>query len=124
GESGTGTGAGAGAGESQNPSGVGTAPDRATREAMRLQQVTQEAMDAYNAALAAPDGLLPRAVLVNDERKAAVRRALPTIRSICQAEFGNERVTPQFWKLLFTAAAGDPFHSGQVQGGDGHANWR
>ncbi len=122
GESGTGTGAGTG--EGQNPTGDGEKGDRAVREALRLEQVTQEAMDAYNATLAAPAGLLARAVLVNDARKAGVRRALPTIRSICQAEFGNERVTPKFWQLLFGAAANDPFHSGQQPGGQGHEGWR
>lgn len=86
--------------------------------------MTTQAMDRYNATLAMPHGLLAKVLVLNNERLAAVRKALPTIRAICQQEFGNERVVPEFWELLFQAAADDPFHSGRQPGGAGHQTWR
>lgn len=102
--------------------GAGTAP-RKGQGAKRVREITEQAMAAYNAALAKPHGLLPKATLANDDRLKAIRKVLPTASAICQQEFGTERVTPEFWEALFAAAADDPFHSGRQPGGEGHESW-
>jgi len=53
-----------------------------------------------------------------------VEKALPTVRQLCQAMFGGEKVTPQFWQAYFETAAGDDFHNGKGPYTAPHENWR
>lgn len=93
-------------------------------KAQRLAQVTDEATEAYNAICAKPVGLLPKATKPGREtRQANVRRILKTASAICQEQYGDPRITPQFWTDYFTAIEADDFKSGRQGGGKDHPNW-
>lgn len=92
-------------------------------KAERLRQVTQDAIDAYNAALGKPKGLLPAVHLLTPARLKQVSRCIPTMRQICQTTYGSATITPQAWADYFAAVADDPFRSGRQRGGRGHENW-
>lgn len=96
----------------------------AERKASRVLQIAQQAQEAYNRILAAPQGQLAKCTVLNKPRLKAVEKALPTARAICAQLYGNERVTAEFWQALFETAADDDFHSGRKPGGAGHENWR
>jgi hypothetical protein len=98
---------------------------RAKQEAkkQRLKQVTQEAIDAYNARMAKPRGLLPGVRLLTDERMRQVKRCLPTAVQIAQSTTGATVITPEFWADYFEAVSADPFWSGQTPPGRGHESW-
>ena len=95
----------------------------ADAKADRLRQVTQDAIDAYNAALGKPNGLLPAVHLLTPARLKQVNRCVPTMRAICQNAYGSTTITPQAWADYFAAVKDDPFRSGQQRGGRGHENW-
>jgi hypothetical protein len=96
---------------------------RKTRSALRLRQVTQEAIDAYNARLAKPEGLLPGVRLLTEERLRQVKRCLPVATQIAERTTGSTTITPEFWADYFDAVAQDDFWSGRKPGGRGHENW-
>ncbi|RRU23602.1 hypothetical protein [Stenotrophomonas sp. 278] len=98
--------------------------DLKAKRADRIRQIAEDARTAYNAILAKPHGELSACTVLNKPRIKAVEKALPTVRQLCQAMFGSERVTPQFWQAYFETAAGDDFHAGRQQGGPGHENWK
>ncbi|WP_372174373.1 hypothetical protein [Xanthomonas axonopodis] len=103
----------------------GTPPaDLSKRKAQRIQQIAEEAQAAYNRLLAKPNGELTACTVLNKPRLKAVEKALPTVRAICRQQYGNERVTAEFWTALFETAADDKFHSGRQPGGAGHENWK
>ena len=94
-------------------------------KAERLRQVTDEAIEAYNAILAKPKGLLPAVSAVGrHKRQAQVIRCLRTAREICTEQFGSPAVVPEFWAAYFAACAADEFHSGRRSGGKDHPNWK
>lgn len=92
-------------------------------KAARLRQVTQDAIDAYNAKLGKPNGLLPSVHLLTPARTKQVNRCIPTMRQICQTTYGSATITPQAWADYFAAVADDPFRSGRQRGGRGHETW-
>lgn len=96
---------------------------KASRSA-RVQQIAEEAREAYNRILAKPNGELSVCSLLNKSRLKAVEKALPTIRLMCKNLYGSERVTPKFWDDYFTEASLDDFHAGRKQGGPGHESWK
>lgn len=98
--------------------------DLKAKRADRVRQIAEEAQAAYNAILAKPNGELAACTVLNKPRIKAVEKALPTVRQLCQAMFGSERVTPQFWQAYFETAAEDDFHAGRLPGGPGHENWK
>lgn len=100
--------------------------DLQTRRTQRTAQVTDEAISAYNRILAKPTGLLAavHATVGRAKRQQQVTRCLKTASEICQDQFGDSRVVPEFWESYFTACAEDDFHSGRGPYGGGHANWR
>lgn len=90
----------------------------------RLAEVTDEAMTAYNATLAEPLSL-PKAMPVGiDKKRGYVRRSLKTIREVCRAAYGSERISPEFWADYFAALAADDFIAGRTGRPKEHANWR
>lgn len=97
--------------------------DLGKRQQERLRQVTDEARLAFNAALGKPVGLLPSVRLLTPDRMNQVKRCLTVARAICQAQYGAQLVTPQFWADYFAVAAADDFHAGRQAGGPGHENW-
>ncbi|WP_426805362.1 hypothetical protein [Stenotrophomonas sp. SrG] len=102
-----------------------TAPaDLKAKRADRIRQIAEDARTAYNAILAKPHGQLPACTLLNKSRIKTVEKALPTVRQLCQAMFGSEKVTPQFWEAYFETAAGDDFHNGNGPYTAPHGNWR
>lgn len=109
------------AGEAQQPAAERDA--KAQAKAQRLAAVTSDAIDAYNAALARPKGLLPAVTLKNEERQKQVKRCLKVASEISMRENGAPTLTPEFWKQYFETAEADDFHAGRVPGGKGHANW-
>lgn len=98
--------------------------DLVLRKEERLQQVTTDAVEAYNAILARPHGLLPKVVLVNDTRRAEVKRCIKTAREICERSYGSGTITAEFWRGYFTDCAADDFFAGRSKPRPGHENWR
>jgi uncharacterized protein YdaU (DUF1376 family) len=99
-------------------------PDKPTTHDARLAEVTDEAMTAYNATLAEPLSL-PKAMPVGiDKKRGYVRRSLKTIREVCRAAYGSERISPEFWADYFAALAADDFIAGRTGRPKEHANWR
>lgn len=94
------------------------------RRADRIREIATDAQAAYNAILAKPHGQLSACTVLNKPRIKAVEKALPTVRQLCQAMFGSEKVTPQFWKAYFETAAEDDFHNGNGPYTAPHENWR
>ena len=93
--------------------------------AQRLAVVTDDAIAAYNAILARPRGVLPKATAIGiEEKRRWVKRVLPIAKQICQDRYGDTRITPDFWKGYFGACAQDPFKSGRQEPGRGHENWK
>lgn len=95
----------------------------ADAKAERLRQVTQEAIDAYNAILGKPNGLLPAVHLLTPARLKQVNRCVPTMRQICQQAYGSTTITAEAWTDYFRTVSSDPFRSGRQRGGRGHENW-
>jgi uncharacterized protein YdaU (DUF1376 family) len=95
----------------------------ADAKAIRLQQVTQEAVAAYNAVLGKPNGLLASVQLVTPARVKQVKRCVSTARQICQRMYQSPTITAEFWRDYFEAVNADPFRSGRQRGGRGHENW-
>lgn len=95
----------------------------ADAKAERLRQVTQEAIDAYNAILGKPNGLLPAVHLLTPARLKQVNRCVPTMRQICQQAYGSTTITAEAWADYFRTVSSDPFRSGRQRGGRGHENW-
>jgi uncharacterized protein YdaU (DUF1376 family) len=90
----------------------------------RLSQVTDEAIEAYNRLLAEPLAL-PKALPVGIDRKRGwIRRSLRTIREVCRAAYGSERIEPRFWADYFATQAADDFIAGRTPRGKGHEGWR
>lgn len=89
----------------------------------RLAQVTDEAIEAYNA-FAEPLGLAKALPVGMDKKRGYVRRSLKTIREICRVAYGAERIEPQFWSDYFAAQAADDFIAGRTGRTKDHANWR
>ncbi|MDC7805553.1 hypothetical protein PQS31_01740 [Luteimonas sp BLCC-B24] len=98
--------------------------DLTTTRAARIQQIAEDAREAYNRILAKPAGNLPACSVLNKPRLKAVEKCLPTARLMCKTLFGNERVTPKFWQDYFDEVALDDFHAGRQPGGPGHENWK
>lgn len=110
----------AGQGQGQ---GQGGKPDPKERKAARIQQIAEDAQTAFNATLAKPHGLLAKCTVLNKPRLKAVEAALPTVRQLCAAMYGSEKVTPAFWQAYFETVADDDFYSGRAKGGPGHENY-
>lgn len=91
----------------------------------RLAAVTRDAVAAYNDALAKPRGLLAAVTLPDsDTRRANVKRCLRVAALICQDQFADSKVTPEFWRAYFASVKCDPFLSGAGPYSGSHANWR
>lgn len=107
----------------------GSAKDaKKASKAQRLRQVTQEAIDAYNARLAKPpngpaDGMLPAVRLLTDDRLRQVKRCLPVATKIAERTTGSTTITPEFWADYFDAVYLDDFWSGRQPPGPAHKNW-
>lgn len=100
--------------------------DLAARRSERIAKVTEDAITAYNSGMAKPAGLLA-AVNVRvgrGKRQEQVRRCLQTASEICDDQFGDKRITPEFWESYFGACLADDFHSGRGPYSGSHANWR
>lgn len=90
----------------------------------RLAEVTDEATAAYNVICAKPAGLLPKATQPGRAvRQKNIRRVLALASSICAEQYGDPRITQQFWADYFSAVQADDFKSGRQGGGRGHENW-
>lgn len=111
----------------QPPPGGRGGRDQAKAE--RLAAVTADAMAAYNAIMAKPNGLLPVATEVGIETKRAnVKRCISTARQICArqhaaGQYATDLITSKFWEDYFTACDADDFKSGRQTPGRGHENW-
>jgi hypothetical protein len=91
----------------------------------RLAEVTQQAIDAFNATLSIQSGgLLSAVTLCSDKRKAQVKRTLKLASQACERLYGSKTVTPEFWRQYFEEVQRDPFKSGVGPYGKGHENWR
>lgn len=100
--------------------------DLSVRRAERLSTVTGEAITAYNRILGKPAGLLTSVnpKVGRAKRQEQVKRCLQTASEICDDQFQDKRITPEFWEVYFTACSEDPFHSGKGPYSGSHANWR
>ena len=98
-------------------------PAKAAQMQERLKAVTDEAVEAFNAKLGKPTGLLPKVAIVTDVRRKEVKRCLQVAKAICKAMYGSERIDRQFWEDYWTAVDADDFHAGRLPGGKGHEGW-
>lgn len=100
--------------------------DLVARRAQRIATVTEDAISAYNAVLGKPVGKLPsvNAKVGRKKRQEQVQRCLQTASEICDDQFGDKRVTPQFWEAYFAACDADPWMRGDGPYTGGHANWK
>lgn len=107
---------------------LGTKPvpdDLAARRAQRLVTVTEDAIAAYNRILGRPNGLLASVSKVGRKtRRKEIQRCLETASEICDDQFRDKKITPEFWDLYFTACGEDGFTSGAGPYTGAHANWR
>lgn len=111
----------------KSPSGSSSAtPTTPEAKSNRLRQVTLDAIEAYNAKLTSPNGLLSRVgtKVGLETRMAQVRAAIKTASQICQQLYGTPTVTREFWEAYCDEVANDPFKSGKQPGGQGHENWK
>lgn len=76
--------------------------------------------------LAKPKGKLAavHATVGRKKRQQQVQRTTETASEICADQFGDKRITPEFWEAYFGACADDPFMSGEGPYAGQHANWR
>jgi hypothetical protein len=95
----------------------------AERTAIRIREITADAVASFNAVLGKPNGLLPSVHLVNDVRQEQVRRCIPVARAICERLYGASTITRRFWDDYFAECARDPFLSGQRKGGKDHEGY-
>jgi len=88
--------------------------------------VTVDAITAFNAKLGKPKGKLAAVSLTIgiEKRQTQVKRCLRVATQICREQYGDPRVTPEFWVAYCAEIDRDPFKSGRTQPGEGHANWR
>lgn len=100
--------------------------DLSARRAERLATVADDAIEAYNRILAKPKGLLAAVhrSVGRKKRQEQVRRVLQTASEICEDQYANKRVTPEFWQAYFDACDADPFMRGDGPYSGQHANWR
>jgi hypothetical protein len=110
------------------PGGKGGRDSQAKAE--RLAAVTADAMAAYNAIMARPNGELSVATDVGIETKRAnVKRCIRTAKQICErqhaaGEYPTDLITPKFWNDYFTQCDRDDFKAGRQAPGRGHGNWK
>jgi len=112
-------GDGAGQGKEQ-----GGKADLRVRKADRIREIATEAQAAFNATLGKPNGLLAKCTVLNKPRLKAVENSLSTVRQLCTAMYGSEKVTPAFWQAYFETVADDDFASGKGPYHAPHENWR
>lgn len=110
--------------EAQRLAAEAEAKSKAEAKAQRLAAVTSDAIDAYNAALGKPNGLLPAVTLKNDVREKQVKRCLRVASEIAaHLNNGVPTLTRAFWDGYFETAAKDDFHAGRRGGGKDHKGW-
>lgn len=105
---------------------TGQAPtDLAAKKAERIRQVAADAVEAFNASLAVPKGVMSsiRPRVGSDTRIKQVRRCVKVAREICQELYGSTTITRRFWEAYFGQCGHDDFLSGRQSGGKGHENW-
>jgi hypothetical protein len=97
-----------------------------TEKIERLHVVAGEAIAAYNRILAKPAGLLAAVhpTVGRQKRVDQVKRCRITAAEICKDQFGDSKITPEFWDQYFTACSEDGFTSGAGPYTGAHANWR
>lgn len=79
----------------------------------RVITITDEAVAAYNAILAKPNGLLPRATTAGiGERRKNVQRCIDVVKRICGELYGDTVITATFWDQYFGECTKDRFLSG------------
>jgi uncharacterized protein YdaU (DUF1376 family) len=99
--------------------------DLSARRAERLATITEDAIEAYNRILGKPGGKLPSVSKVGRKtRRAEVNRILQDASDICLEQFGDKRVTPEFWQAYFEACDSDPWMRGDGPYTGAHANWK
>lgn len=99
--------------------------DLGERKAERLRQVTADAIDAFNATLGKPHGLLPAVSpkVGREKRQDQVKRCLRVARQICEQQFGALTITREFWDAYFAECERDDFKSGRKPPGREHSSW-
>ncbi len=102
--------------------------DLKTHRAQRLAQITDEAIETFNASklVKSNDGLLanvsPR--VGREKRQQQVARCLRTAKAICLEEYDSQVITREFLADYWAACAEDEHKSGRSGGGRDHPNWR
>ena len=90
----------------------------------RLTQITRDAMAAYNATLAKPNGHCRKVTEIGFEKKRLlVKRCLKIASEICEVQYGGPQITAKFWSDYFQTISRDEFKSGRAGGGKGHEGW-
>lgn len=95
------------------------------RKAKRIAQITDDAIEAFNAKLGKPNGELPMVIagVGMAKRRRHVTRCLRVARDMCGKLSGSTIITKGFWEDYFELIAADDFKSGRREGGKDHQNW-
>lgn len=99
---------------------------QAERQAERLAQVTDEAINAFNASpLAKPNGLLAKVstTVGRVRRQQQVKRCIKIARDICREGYDAEKITAEFWVDYWAICSADDFLAGRGGRSEEHANW-
>jgi hypothetical protein len=113
--------------EKPKPPAEPPAPQKPTDLQQRVAQITDEAIASFNASrlVKGKGGNLPAVnpKVGRSKRQTQVKRCLRTARAICLEQYGNPKVTPEFWDDYWATVDRDDFHAGRRGGGRGHENW-
>ena len=95
-----------------------------TAAEVRLSQVTDEAIEAYNRLIAGPLSLPPCKPVAMNRKRGYVRRSLAAIRDVCRDAYGSERIEARFWDDYFATQAANDFIAGRTGRTGSHSNWK
>ncbi|GGD57993.1 hypothetical protein [Pseudoxanthomonas indica] len=100
--------------------------EKAKQLEQRLAQVTDEAVAAYNSALAKPTGLLVAVhpTIGREKRQQQVKRCITLARQIAKDRYGSDHIPAEFWADYFAECARDPFRNGTGPYKPPHEGWR
>jgi uncharacterized protein YdaU (DUF1376 family) len=108
--------------------GIAPPADMKAHRAQRLAQITDEAIETFNAsALVKPNGGLLATVspkVGREKRQQQIARCLRTAKAICLEDYDSQTITREFLEDYWNCCAADEHKSGRRGGGKDHPDWR
>ncbi|GAB3390749.1 hypothetical protein [Lysobacter fragariae] len=104
-----------------------SAADKAAARAMRLAQVTRDAIETFNESklTKAKGGLVANVDpdVGADKRQKQVAKSLAVARDICRKDYDSDLIVRDFWVDYWAECLADEHKSGRAGGGKDHGNW-